>query len=121
MKIGILDDSYILRTALKNTLSSGGWDVVFDAGASVDLFKFLEKDKLDVLLLDVFFPDENGLDTLSKIKTLDKKINVIVITGMNQRAITQEAQRLGADDILYKPFSTKELFAALEKIKAKLF
>ena len=120
MKIGILDDSNILRTALKNTLTSGGWDVVFNGGASAELFKYLEKGKLDLLLLDVFFPDESGLDTLSKVKALDKKIKVIVITGINQRAITQEAQRLGTDDILYKPFSTKELFAALEKLKAKL-
>lgn len=120
MRIAILDDSHILRTALRNTLSSGGFDVVFDAGASAELFKYLRENSVDLVLLDVFFPDENGLDILSALKNLNKNIKVIVITGMNQQSITKEAQRLNADDILYKPFGAKELFTALEKQKSKM-
>lgn len=120
MKIAILDDSVILRAAIKNTLHNGGWDVAFDAGASSELFDYLKENKLDLVLLDVFFPDENGLDILSALKHFNKHIKVVVITGMNQKSITQEAARLGADDILHKPFGEKELFAALQKQKDKL-
>jgi len=95
----------------------GGKEVVFDAGSSGELYDYLKKNTVDVVLLDVFFPDENGLDILSTLKTIDKKIKVLVVTGMNQRAITDEARRLGADGILFKPFGTDELFAELDKLK----
>lgn len=116
MKIAILDDSHILRAALRNTLHADGRNVVFDADNSADLFEYLKNSPVDIVLLDIFFPDENGLDALRKIKAFDKNIKVIVITGMNQKDITREAQRLNADDILYKPFGTEELFNALDAL-----
>jgi len=118
MKIAILDDSAILRTAIKNTLESFDYDVVLDAGSSAELFEYLKTHRVDVVLLDIFFPNENGLDTLRNLKQFHKEVKVIIITGMNQKTITQEAKALKADDIIYKPFGTEDLTAALEKLKS---
>ncbi|WP_424245679.1 DNA-binding NarL/FixJ family response regulator [Elusimicrobium posterum] len=117
MKIAVLDDSAILRTAIKNTLDSSGYEVVCEAETSAQLFNFLKENDVDVILLDVFFPNENGLDTLRVLKQMYKDIKVIIITGMNQKTITQQAQELGADDIIYKPFGTEDLTLALEKLR----
>ena len=117
MKIALVDDSVILRSALKNALESSGYQVVLEAGSSQELFKRLEKSKADLVLLDVFFPTENGLDILAKLKRMVPDIKVLLVTGMRQETILAEAQRLGADGVLYKPFDTDDLLTAIERFK----
>lgn len=117
MKIALVDDSVILRSALKNVLESSGYQVVLEAGSSQELFKLLEKSKAELVLLDVFFPTENGLDILAKLKQKFSPIKVLLVTGMRQETILNEAQRLGADGVLYKPFDTNDLLTAIERFK----
>lgn len=117
MKIAIVDDSVILRAALKNALESSGYQVVLEAGSSQELFNLLEKSKAELVLLDVFFPTENGLDILAKLKRVAPKTKVLLVTGMRQEIILAEAQRLGADGVLYKPFDTDDLLTAIERFK----
>ncbi len=117
MKIAIVDDSVILRSALKNALESSGYQVVLEAGGSQELFSLLEKSKADLVLLDVFFPTENGLDMLAKLKGIAPATKVLLVTGMRQETILAEAQRLGADGVLYKPFDTDDLLTAIERFK----
>ena len=117
MKIALVDDSVILRSALKNALESSGYQVVLEAGSSQELFNLLEKSKAELVLLDVFFPTENGLDMLAKLKRMAPKTKVLLVTGMRQETILAEAQRLGADGVLYKPFDTDDLLTAIERFK----
>ncbi len=117
MKIALVDDSGILRSALKNALESSGYQVVLEAGSSQELFSKLEKSRAELILLDVFFPTENGLDILAKLKKLSPNAKVLLVTGMRQETILAEAQRLGADGVLYKPFDTDDLLTAIERIK----
>ena len=117
MKIALVDDSVSLRSALKNVLETSGFQVVLEASDSKELFSLLEKSKADLILLDVFFPTENGLDMLAKLKRLSPQIKVLLVTGMRQETILAEAQRLGADGVLYKPFDTDDLLGAIERLK----
>ena len=117
VKIALVDDSVILRSALKNVLESSGFQVVLEVGNSKELFALLEKSKAELVLLDVFFPTENGLDMLAKLKRLNPRVKVLLVTGMRQETILAEAQRLGADGVLYKPFDTDDLLAAIERLK----
>ena len=98
-------------------LESSGFQVVLEASGSKELFSLLEKSQAELVLLDVFFPTENGLDMLAKIKRLSPQIKVLLVTGMRQETILAEAQRLGADGVLYKPFDTDDLLSALERLK----
>ena len=117
MKIALVDDSVILRSALKNALESSGYQVVLEAGSSQELFNLLQKSKAELVLLDVFFPTENGLDILAKLKRIAPNTKVLLVTGMRQETILAEAQRLGADGVLYKPFDTDDLLTAIERFK----
>ena len=117
MKIALVDDSVILRSALKNVLESSGFQVVLEAGGSQELFSLFEKSKAELVLLDVFFPTENGLDMLAKLKRIAPKVKVLLVTGLRQETILAEAQRLGADGVLYKPFDTDDLLTAMERVK----
>ena len=117
VKIALVDDSVILRSALKNVLETSGFQVVLEAGNSKELFERIEKSKAELVLLDVFFPTENGLDMLAKLKRVAPQTKVLLVTGMRQETILAEAQRLGADGVLYKPFDTDDLLSAIERLK----
>ena len=117
MKVALVDDSVILRSALRNGLESSGYQVVLEAGGSRELFRLLEKSKAELVLLDVFFPTENGLDMLAKLKQIAPQTKVLLVTGMRQETILAEAQRLGADGVLYKPFDTDDLLTAIERLR----
>ena len=115
MKIGLVDDSVILRSAIRNVLESSGYEIVLEAGNSEDLFMALEKKMPDLLLLDVFFPTENGLDILARLRKQYPSVKILMVTGLKQETITQEAKRLGANGVLYKPFDTDELLNAIKQ------
>ncbi len=116
LKIALVDDSVILRSAIKNVLESSGYEVVFEAGGSQELFEKLEKAVPSLILLDVFFPTENGLDMLARLKKQHPQVKVLMVTGLKQETIAEEAKRLGADGILYKPFDTDDLLNAVKQV-----
>ena len=116
-KIVLVDDSVILRTAIKNVLESFRFEVVLEAGGSAELFKGLSTKPADLVLLDVFFPTENGLDILAQLKKRYPTVKVLMVTGLRQETILSEAQRLGADGVLYKPFDTDELLGAIRRLE----
>lgn len=119
IKIALVDDSVILRSAIRNVLESSGFEVAFEAGGSAELRAGLKECAADVVLLDVFFPTENGLDILAELKRHYPYIKVLVVTGLRQDTILAESQRLGADGVLYKPFDSDELLSAIHHVCGK--
>lgn len=115
MQIGLVDDSVVLRLAIKNVLESSGYEVSLEAGSSTELFQKLSEKQPDLLLLDVFFPTENGLDILARLRKQYPNVKVLMVTGLKQETIAEEAKRLGADGILYKPFDTDDLLNAIKQ------
>lgn len=116
-KIIVVDDSAVLRTTIQNALDSAGYEVAGTADGSKRLFEMLESGTLpDLILLDMFFPDEKGVDILKVLKERYPKLKVLVITAMNQESLNKEIKRLGADDILYKPFDMDDLTFAIQKL-----
>ena len=95
-KIALVDDSVILRSAIRNVLESSGFEVVFEAGGSAELFSKINGSGVGLVLLDIFFPTENGLDILAKLK-----------------------KHLPADGILFKPFDTDELLSSIHRLLPK--
>ena len=118
-KIALADDSGILRAALKNVLESSGFEVVVEAQNHQELFAGLKAHAADLVLLDVFFPGESGLDMLVELKKQYPRTKVLVVTGMQQDAILAQAQKNGADGVLYKPFDTGELLTAVGRVLGK--
>ena len=74
--------------------------------------------KIDLVIMDVFMPLMNGIETLKKIR--EKKLNceVIMVTAANDPATLEEALHLGVIDFLIKPFAYERFQVALEKFIA---
>lgn len=116
-KIIIVDDSAVLRVSIKQALESFNYDVIGTASGSKELFKLLANAPLpDLILLDMFYPDESGIDILKKLKKDFPSVKILVVTAMNEEALNKQTKELGADDILYKPFDMDDLTFAIKKI-----
>ncbi len=116
-KIIIVDDSAVLRISIQNALESFNYQVVGTASGSKELFNLLPNcEKPDLILLDMFYPDENGIDILRRLRQDYPAIKILVITAMNEETLNKQIKQIGADDILYKPFDMDDLTFAINKI-----
>jgi two-component system chemotaxis response regulator CheY len=115
-KILIIDDSPILRETIKAVIEKAGHTVTGQAENSKDALNIYQKIKPELILLDILLPGESGLEILKKLKSIDNEIKVLVITAVNQDAVKDEVEKLGAKGILFKPFDPRELLTAIDKI-----
>ncbi len=77
--------------------------------------EIIENKKIELIILDITLPDGNGLDFYENtVKSLN--ISTIFLTAQDDEETVVNGLNLGADDYITKPFSTKELFARINKI-----
>jgi DNA-binding response OmpR family regulator len=76
---------------------------------------FVENDPPQVVVLDVMMPGLGGLEVLEKIKSLDSKIQVILLTGHGATKDGIRGMQLGAFDYLIKPIDIDELIKKLNE------
>ncbi len=100
----IVDDEASIRQILLEVLSEEGYTAsAVDSGeACVDT---LRKQPFDVVLLDIWLPGVDGLDTLQKIRDLENSPEVVMISGHGTIETAVRATKLGAFDFLEKPLS----------------
>ncbi len=84
-----------------------------------EALKFLDCNEVDLVVLDVFMPYMDGIETLKKIREKKLCTEVVMVTAANDSRTIEETMHLGVLDYLIKPFSYERLQAALEKFVAK--
>ncbi|HET9939629.1 MAG TPA: sigma-54 dependent transcriptional regulator [Candidatus Eisenbacteria bacterium] len=107
----IVDDEANIRSSLEGALSREGYDT--ETAASVAEARTKLKDAYDVVLLDVWFPRESGLDLLGEIAESAPETVVIMMSGHASIDTAVQATRLGAFDFLEKPISLERLLVLL--------
>ena len=107
-KILIVDDETGIVEEVKSYFEEEGFEV-HAADTGKDGLEQLEKVQPDVLLLDMKLPDMSGLQILKVCKTQYPSIKVIVNTGYVDQQAIDEAERLGRDAFLQKPFNLERL------------
>lgn len=85
-----------------------------------DAISFLEKKSVDLVILDVYMPYMNGIETLKKIREMKIKCEVIMVTAANDTPTLEETMHLGVIDYLIKPFAFERFQVALEKFSSKV-
>ena len=111
MQVLIIDDDADSRDALHEMLISLQHVVVAEAdnmSAAIDAY---QRNRPDLVTLDVAMPDADGLTVLEALRKLDPKARVIVISGQTQRSILDALKKAGALGFVTKPFSLAELKA----------
>ena len=114
LKILILDDEKRITDELFEYLHLNNF-IVFCANKPSEAFKILDKNEIDVLILDVKLPEMDGIKVLGKIKADFQQIEVIMISGHGDMDTVIEAMKLGAIDFLKKPFNHTDIQIAIER------
>src|SRR5690242_10012148 len=103
----IVDDEAGIRQSLKGVLEDEGYKAALaDSGEAC--LEMLDKRPFEVVLLDIWLPGMDGLETLQKIKQADNAPEVIMISGHGTIETAVRATKLGAFDFLEKPLSLEK-------------
>src|SRR6201993_195314 len=115
----IVDDESGIRDSLRGVLDDEGFRTD-EAESGEACLRLLEKNTFDVVLLDVWLPGIDGLETLEKIREKENAPEVIMISGHGTIETAVRATKLGAYDFLEKPLSLdKTLILIKNAIDAK--
>ena len=101
----IVDDEALIRWSLTESLSAAGYQVL-EAATAVEALRMIDSAARDLSLvvLDLKLPDSSDLGLLRQVKRLAPDCRVILITAHGTSDQLDEARRLGASDVLEKPF-----------------
>jgi CheY-like chemotaxis protein len=112
LKILLADDDYTMVALLKTLLSMEGYQVATLMDKSGDILENIRLAKPDVLLIDIYLGDRNGLDIVRQIRQMPDfdRIKIIMASGIDK---TEECLAAGADIFLLKPYMPNELFDIL--------
>jgi two-component system, CitB family, response regulator len=113
----IEDDHRIARINQKFTENVSGYVVIGVASSISEGKELLEIIEPDLVLLDIFFPEESGLSLLWHIRENHKETDVMMITAAKEIEAVQEALRGGAIDYIIKPVIFDRFKQTLEKFK----
>ena len=115
-RILAVDDDLIVLTRISSILRND-YDLV-TVNSGMRALKYLELEKPDLILLDVRMMQQDGIETLRKIRNMEecKDIPVIMLTGVESREIVVESAKLGVCDYLLKPFSSVELLKRVSRV-----
>lgn len=105
----IEDDPMVSMITEKIINSVGEFRVVKTFKEGKKAIKYLEKNHVELIILDMFLPDTNGLVTLETIRKKKVGVEVIFLTASNNTVEIERAFKLGAIDYLIKPFDFNRL------------
>ncbi len=110
-KILIVDDDHTMAELLKTLLELDGYDVVHQIQEG-SLIATVRAEKPDVVLMDVFLVESDGLDLLAELRAEEDLADtrIVMTSGME---LGPQARAAGADAFLLKPYTPEQLMAAI--------
>ena len=111
----VVDDEAEIRTSLEEILTEEGYGVA-TAATAAEALVLINDAPYDVVLLDIWLPDRDGLDVLADIHALEpeKRPEVVIISGHGTVEAAVKATKLGAYDFLEKPLSLDRTLIVLK-------
>jgi two-component system chemotaxis response regulator CheY len=122
MKIMLVDDSMTMRKMESNILSKHGVEEIIEAGNEEEAFGKIDSGEVpDLILLDWYMPDTDGLTMAKKFKTHEKAkdIPIVMVTSEASKMKIMEALKAGVANYVLKPFTDEDLWGKIEKVAQK--
>ena len=115
-KVLVLEDEENIRSFVVINLKRAGYTTI-EAGCGMDALTALkENPDIKVALLDVMLPDIDGFEVCRRIRAMDNKIGIIMLTARSQEMDKVTGLMTGADDYVTKPFNILELKARVRAL-----
>jgi len=114
LRILLVDDEKEFVTTLAERLELRGINVTIATNGE-EALRFFDTDLHQVVVLDLMMPGLSGMEVLERIKAIDTKIPVILLTGHGATKDGVTGMRLGAFDYLMKPLDIEELIKKMQE------
>jgi two-component system OmpR family response regulator len=111
----LVDDDREIRQLLIEQLRAAGYQVQ-GASDGVDMRKVLAKGPVDLIVLDLNLPGEDGLMLCREVRAKDDRTPIIMLTARSDTVDRIVGLEMGADDYLTKPFEPRELLARIRSV-----
>ena len=111
-KVLIVDDEPDVRQLLYDFLTGRDYEVLLASGG-LEAIDIVEREKPDLVLLDVVMPGVNGVETLRRIAEINPPLRVIMVTANADIGLTSRLLAMGAVDYIPKPFDLEYLEQAV--------
>src|ERR1700733_10030529 len=117
VRILIVDDHPVMCSGLSNMLGMHKEiSVIGSAGSGAEALKFIDREKPDLMLLDLRMPGFDGISVLQKLQKIPESPKVVVLTSYAQDELIYQAIKAGAWGYLLKDTSEDELIAAITAV-----
>jgi DNA-binding response OmpR family regulator len=110
----VVDDDPDIRDVVSDYLCGNDMRVT-TASSGRDMFACFDREAIDLVLLDLRLPGEDGLQLANQLRAR-ATVPIVLLTGRNEEADRVMGLELGADDYVTKPFSPRELLARLRAV-----
>ena len=118
-KILIVDDSRVVRMAMKKLLSNLEYSNFLEAGDGTEAVEKYESENPDLIIMDIIMPNMNGDEALAKIREKDQNTPVIILSSFAKESKVDTCRKLGITEFVTKPFSPEKT-DQMEKILAAI-
>lgn len=116
-RVVLVDDHALVRRGLAVLLRADGrHDVVGEAGTGETALTLIERERPDVVILDMSMPGIDGLETLRRIRRAPTSPRVVILSMHDESQLIAQALADGADGYLLKDSMDDELFLAIESV-----
>ncbi|MFD3157266.1 response regulator [Haloimpatiens sp. FM7330] len=117
IKVMIVDDEYLARQVMKQTIE---WEkykcrLCAEASNGVEAVEIAKKIRPDIVITDINMPGKDGIEMAKEIKNFNPECNFIVITGYDEFEYARAAVKISAVDFILKPIDEDEFVSSIKK------
>lgn len=116
MTLLIVDDSSVMRRTIEKNLTDYDLEIIGMASNGNEAIDIVERDKPDVITLDITMPEMDGITCLESIMKIHPQAKVMIITALSDKLTGLTALDKGARGFLYKPVNAADLAKAFDKL-----
>lgn len=117
-RVLLVDDEPQIRTIVRMLLEHMTHEVKEAANGHEAVQSFRER-HFDIVILDIFMPEKDGLECIADLRRLDTKVKILAVSGGGTHGMMDPlrvASQMGADAVLLKPFDLSELRRVVDEL-----
>ncbi len=111
VRVLIIDDDALVRETLETALKYSGYTVFTAADGRLGL-DALRREAVDVVFTDIYMPEKEGIETIVEMRRDHPGTKIVAMSGgadIGSMPVLQLAEMVGADEVLTKPFTPKDM------------
>jgi two-component system response regulator DevR len=116
IRILVVDDHPMVREGLRSMLGGNGVCVAGEAASGTEALRRAAEGNVDVVLLDLELPDMDGLAVLRRLREVDARLPVLIVTMHQDPALVRRAVEAGATGYVLKGIGRSELLASIHAV-----